>query len=190
MKVHLILFLMVFVSLSSLTSALQLREQLHEITLHDLYISDDSLQCQKHMLVYVGVKNEGTAEERVYAELLSPKLQVQSFSSPLLIKPGTRQHISIPLVFAEEPQGTFEFEARLYTTGDGIKRTFKTFTFLGCPTAKVTSLIPEQQHPPKLIPPPKPQPQSPDPLLLITSILAILVATLALITLFRLHTKA
>lgn len=150
----------IFVSillLSSLALAVPEQKLFHDITIHQMLIPEQSLHCNKEILFLVDLQNKGTFSEDISLELVNKELQVHAFSPTLTLIAGTSKQLYFPLFFIEEPQGTFTFDAYLHTE-QGIKQSLETFTFTGCKTIHLTSVIQEQQPfslPQQTLPPQK-----------------------------------
>lgn len=141
--------LIVLLLFSSLVSAAPEKKLHHDIHISSIIITAESLRCSKEVLVLVDVANEGTFTEDIYIELLNKPLGVHAFSSSVKVRPRSREQILLPLYFSEEPQGTYTFDAYLYT-GKDIQEAFQSFTFAGCKTVQLTSFI--QDQPPVTLP--------------------------------------
>ncbi len=116
----------------------------HDIRISSIIITEESLHCNKEVLVLVDIENKGTFTEQVYVELLNAPLGVHAFSPPREVLPRSREQVLMPLYFNEEPQGAYTFDAYLYG-GHKIQQTFQAFTFAGCKTVQLTSFIQQQQ---------------------------------------------
>lgn len=143
MKSLLSVLLMLFF-LSILVSAAPTKVLTHDISISDIIISEQSLRCNKEILVLVDVENKGTYTESISVELVNTALDIHAFSPTLQVSPKTREQILLPLYLPEEPQGKYTFDAYLYT-GKEIQQTFATFTFSGCKTIQLTSYMQQQQ---------------------------------------------
>lgn len=178
--------LLLFLVLGALpVSAAPEKKLFHDIKISSIIITEESLRCSKEVLVLVDIVNKGAFPEDVYVELINRPLGVHAFSPIVTIGPRSREQVLIPLSFAEEPQGTYLFDAYLFT-GSNIQATFQSFTFAGCKTVKLASLLQEQP------PLPLPQPASPpssqgrvDLLFVSTLLLATILVLLGCVALFR-----
>lgn len=176
---------LMFCFLSMLVSAAPIKVLEHDISISDIIISEQSLQCSKEILVLVDVENKGTYTEDVSVELVNKQLEVHAFSPTLQVSPKTREQILIPLYLPEEPKGTYTFDAYLYS-GKEIQQTFATFTFKGCKTVQLTSYMQ-----PQLLQPPPQQSSLPvqentaDPLLVSTLFIIVFLLLTASVAFLR-----
>lgn len=104
----------------------------HRIDVLDLFISEKYLSCTTTLVAVVEIRNSGQESESAHVELSSQDLGVREFSPLVLLAPRQIQSLSLPFTLREEPKGSKEFEVIVYF-GNEVKRSFKSFTFLGCP---------------------------------------------------------
>ncbi|MBI1972432.1 hypothetical protein HYS50_00320 [Candidatus Woesearchaeota archaeon] len=136
------------------------KKLLHAITISSMLITEQSLRCSKEVLVLVDLENDGSFTEDAYVELINKPLGVHAFSSPVQVRPRSREQVLIPLFFSEEPQGTYTFDAYLYT-GRNIQEAFQPFTFAGCKTIKLTSSLSDLPVATLVQPSPSPEDEEP-----------------------------
>ena len=129
LKIYLLFIGLVLIS--TLVQAALSLDDLHNIKVKDIFISDDLLNCPKQLNVLVQIQNDGKNDENIFVELSSPKLKVSEVSQIFNIKPGSIEVANFDLVFTDGIEGEHEFEAAVFFNKES-NNIFKSFTFKVC----------------------------------------------------------
>jgi len=143
------LILLLFI-LPILANAALSPDDLHNIKLKDIFISDDQLKCPDHLSVLVEVQNEGKTGENVFIELSNEKLKLSEISQIFNIKPGSIEVITFDLNLPNSIEGEQEFEAQAFFNKES-HRIFRSFKFEECEEEKpvvkdITNLEPPKRE--------------------------------------------
>ncbi len=144
-----LLILLFYLSINLVNAALS-PDDLHNIKLKDIFISDDQLKCPDHLSVLVEVQNEGKTDENIFIELSNDKLKLSEISQIFNIKPGSIEVITFGLNLPNSIEGEQEFEAQAFFNKES-HRIFRSFKFEKCEEEKpvvkdITNLEPPKKE--------------------------------------------
>ncbi len=131
-------FLLVLVVLLFLESSLDnlafSTREIHQVKVIDLMIPKDSLECSKEISALVTISNDGTVDENILIELISPSLNINEFSPLLKVEDGKLFSYMFEIYLTNEISGNKEFEVRVhFNNNKQSTRFFKNFQFYECP---------------------------------------------------------
>lgn len=145
-----LLIVLLILSINLVNSAIS-SDELHNIKVKDIFISEDQLSCPKHLSIIVQVQNDGENDENVFVELSNEKISLVEVSQIFNIKPDSIEVATFDLDLPAGIEGEQEFEAAVFFNKES-GRMFQTFNFKEClkeepPVQDLTNLEPPQNNP-------------------------------------------